>query len=165
MRVLVAAGCLVLLCTFPALAQQALPSAPEPVGWGSVQSLGPGVSLYVKAPSRHLSCRLQSVDAESLHCGNGADLTFQRSEIKSIKRPHRGRSTLAGFAIGVGVGAIVGAASGSSCTTQQRNSFLGCFAIITRGDTALIGATVFGLVGVPVGYFTDFTRSTVYKSK
>ncbi len=32
-------------------------------------------------------------------------------------------------------------------------------------EVAAIGSVLFGVIGAAVGYFTDFTRSTVYKVK
>jgi hypothetical protein len=162
MRVQVAAVCFAFVCSVSARSQLALPSAPEPfANWRSVETLPPSAPVYLKTTTRHLSCRVQSVEQESVHCGSAADSVIQRSEIQSIKRAHRGRSLLAGVALGAGVGAIVGAALGpKSCTANTL-----CFDFINRADTAAFGAVFFGIVGAPVGYFTDFTRSTVYKTR
>ena len=153
---------LVLLAPISAVPQQALPSAPEPSpDWQQVERLPHGARVYLNTTTRHLSCGVQSVEADTLHCGGGADSVFQRPEIKSIKQAHRGRSLLAGMAVGAGIGAIIGVASGPrSCTP---NTF--CLQVLNRADTAALGAAFGGVVGVPVGYFTDFTRSTVYKTR
>ena len=65
--------------------------------------------------------------------------------------------------IGAGAGAIVGAATGG-CSTAAKNSFLGCFLTPTRPQGAAIGGVLFGVIAVPIGYFTDFAKSTVYKA-
>ncbi|MDP9038073.1 MAG: hypothetical protein M3O02_02215 [Acidobacteriota bacterium] len=163
MRVLAVLFCVVLLCTSGMQAQQALPNAPEASAWQPVRDLPAGVSLHLKTTTRGLTCRVKSVDASSLTCANADTTTFQSREVTSITQVHRGRSALVGSLIGVGAGAIIGAAVGSSCSAQQKNSFLGCFTIVSRGELALIGAVVYGVIGAPVGYFTDFTRTRVYK--
>jgi hypothetical protein len=156
---------LVTLMLAPALAvpaqQSAQPStpAPPPVGsnWQRVQALAVGQSINVSTRASHAGCKLKSVDADTLTCTHGKDLVFQRTDIVSIKVPHRGRSSLVGLAIGAGVGAIVGraAAGGGSCNN---------FCIISPGDVAAGGAIGFGAIGTIVGTLTDFTRSTIYKA-
>src|ERR1035437_7165247 len=142
-------------------AQQPVPPPPAGSNWQHVQALPIGASINVKARASHLTCKLKSVDADSLTCTHGKDLVFQRADILSIKIPHRGRSTLVGLGVGAGVGAIVGAAT-SGCSTAEKNSWFGCFLTPTRPQGAAIGALVFGLIAAPVGALTDFTRSTVY---
>jgi hypothetical protein len=156
---------IVLLSSLSALPQQPSSSAATSAGsvWEHVQALPVGTSLYISGVRRHAGCKFKSADADTLTCSHGQDILFQRAEIKAIKIPHHGRSTLVGAGIGAGVGAILGAAVGSSCTTQQRQSFLGCLNILSRGDLAVGGAVTFGVIGTPIGYFTDFTRSTVYR--
>jgi hypothetical protein len=136
-------------------AQQPAPS-PTPSGWQRVQALPAGASINIKAKTSHASCKLKSVDADSLTCTHGKDLVFQRADIVNIKVPHRGRSTLVGLAVGAGVGAIAGKASaGGPCNN---------FCIISPGTVVAAGAVGFGAVGTIVGVLTDFTRSTVYKA-
>jgi hypothetical protein len=68
---------------------------------------------------------------------------------------------LAGLAIGAGVGAALGAATGGDpCKTTQ--GF--CADVASRGETAAFSGFFFAAIGAPIGYFTDFTRSTVYKA-
>lgn len=70
-----------------------------------------------------------------------------------------------GAAIGAGAGALIGAVSAPGCSAPQRSSFLGCFNVVSRADLALgVGAAGIA-VGAPIGYFTDFTKSTVYKAR
>jgi hypothetical protein len=159
---------LLTLALVPALSSPAQQPAQQPASppagsnWQHVQALPVGASINVKARKSHPGCKLKSVDADSLTCTHGKDLVFQRTDILSVKIPRRGRSTLIAAGIGIGVGAIAGAASGSSCTSAQKNSFLGCFSIVSRGDLALAGGAVGGVIGSPIGYFTDFAKSTVY---
>lgn len=153
---------LALMPTLSTSAQQPAPTSP-PAGsnWQHVQVLPVGQSINVSARTSHASCKLKSVDADTLTCTHGKDLVFQRTDIVNIKFPHRGRSTLVGLAIGGGTGAIIGAAAGSpGCSSAQ--TF--CLNIISRGDLAAIGAVGFGAVGALVGVLTDFSRSTVYKA-
>lgn len=152
------------LCPGIAVGQQALPSAPGVSSWRPVQDLPVGVSLHLKTTSQGLTCRVKSVDASSITCANAGTSPFQISEIKSIKQVHRGRSALVASLIGIGVGTIIGAATAESCSAQERSIFPRCFNPVSRADTALVGAVIFGVIGAPVGYFTDFTRSTVYKA-
>jgi hypothetical protein len=154
------------LAAVSATAQQPVAPAQPPPGanWQRVQALPVGQSIVVKAKASHASCKLKSVDADSLTCTHGKDLVFQRADIRTIKIPRRGRSTLIAAGIGIATGAIVGAASGSSCTEAQKNSFLGCFLTFSRGDLALVGGAVGGVIGAPIGALTDFAKSTVYKA-
>jgi hypothetical protein len=148
----------------PALAAAQRPSRPQPPAgsdWQHVQALPAGASIIVKARKSHAGCKLKSVDADSVTCVHGKDLVFQRVDIVSIRIPHRGRSTLVGMALGAGVGALIGAATGSpSCKGQT--SF--CLDIVSRGDLAAIGAVGVGALGAIAGGATDFTRSTVYRA-
>ena len=153
------------LAAVSATAQQPVAPAQPPPGanWQRVQALPVGQSIVVKAKASHASCKLKSVDADSLTCTHGKDLVFQRADIRTIKIPRRGRSTLIAAGIGIATGAIVGAASGSSCT-QQAGQFLPCVNIISRRDLAVIGTVAVGVIGAPIGALTDFTKSTVYKA-
>jgi hypothetical protein len=155
---------LVLLSAVSIHAQQpSSTAAPPPAGsnWQHVQALPVGTSINVKAKASHAACKLKSVDADTLTCTHGKDLIFQRTDIVNIKVPHRGRSTLVGLAVGGGIGAVIGVASGSSsCNSSQ--AF--CFNLFSRGDLAAIGGVSLGAVGALVGGLTDFSRSTVYKA-
>jgi hypothetical protein len=116
-----------------------------------------GANLNVKTRTGHASCKLKSVDADSLTCTHSKDLTFQRTDIVNIKIPHRGRSTLIGLAAGGGVGAIIGAAATHGNTCSQ-------FCFVSNADVTLATSLVGGFVGAVVGVTTDFSRSTVYKA-
>lgn len=121
-------------------------------GWAGVQALAPNTALHIKARTHNAHCRLQSADTDTLTCLTGAKAeTYQRSDILSIKVPHRTRSTIVGLAAGAGVGAIIGAAAGKTD------------GIIGRGAFAAILAIPLGLIGGLVGAATDFTSATVYR--
>jgi hypothetical protein len=155
---------LLLAPVFGATAQQPTASTP-PAGsnWQHVEALPVGAYIAVKARKSHLNCKLKSVTDDSLTCAQGKDTVFQREDILTIKIPRRGRSTLIATGVGAGVGAIVGAAS-TGCSTAERNSFLGCFLTPTRPQGAAVGAVLFGAIGAPIGFFTDFAKSTIYKA-
>jgi hypothetical protein len=140
---------------------QSVPQAPAGSNWQHVQVLPVGASIYVKARAHHATCKLKRVDADTLTCIHGKEDVFQRTEIQSIKLTRRGRSTLIAVGLGAGVGAIVGAAT-TGCSTAERNSFFGCFLTPTRPQGAAIGVAVFGVIATPIGYFSDFARSSVY---
>ena len=132
-------------------------AAPPPAGhtWARVQSLPSNTSLHISATTHNAHCRLKSADADSLTCvfGDGTRTeTYQRTDIRSIKVPHRGRSTVAGLAIGAGAGIITGAASG------------GKDQLFSRGELASAFAAVFGVIGALIGGLTDFTQATVYRA-
>ena len=158
---------LLTLALVPALSAPAQQPAQQPVSppagsnWQNVEALPAGARVEIKAQTRHASCKLKSVDADTLTCSQAKEVVFQRTEILTIKIPRRGRSTLIAMGVGAGVGAIVGAAT-SGCSTAEKNSWFGCFLTPTRPQGAAIGALVFGLIAAPVGALTDFTRSTVY---
>lgn len=150
----------VVVCACPVFAQQALPPAPQPqAGWDSVETLPVGTSLRLKTTRARLSCSFHGADADTLACGSGS---FRRTEVKTIQRPHRLRSTLVAGVIGTAAGAVTGyAAAGShQCST---NTF--CLNFVSRADIAAVGAGIGAIVALPIGYFTDFTRSTVYKAR
>jgi hypothetical protein len=148
----------ILLNSLPLSAQQAV-SPPANSNWQRVQALPIGTSLHLNAGKRHQSCKISTVDADTLTCTSGKNPVYSRTEITSIKLTRRGRSTLAGLGIGAGVGFVVGAATaGPRCTQQQF-----CILDFGRGTVGSIGAIMLGFVGAPIGYFTDFTRSTIYK--
>src|ERR1035437_10799464 len=134
------------LTTLSMSAQQIVPSpASQPhagSNWQHVQALPVGASIQVKASKSHASCKLKSVDADSLTCTSNKDLVFQRNDIVTIKVPRRGRSALIGTAIGAGGGAVFGfAASGCKAGT-------GC--IIPRP----LGALIFAVPGAVIGAVT-----------
>jgi hypothetical protein len=140
---------------------------PQPLlegsNWQHLQALPAGASIQVSARTRHANCTFEKADDDTLTCTHGKSILFQRSEVKSIKIPRRGRSTLIALGIGAGSGAIVGAAI-TGCSTAQKDSFFGCFITPTRPQGAAIGAALFGVIATPIGFFTDFARSTIYKA-
>ncbi len=143
----------------PALGQQttALPNAP---GWTQVQAVPLNKSLHIAARGGGASCHFKVADDNSITC-SGIDtsrlLTFQRADVRRITSPRRGWSALIGLGIGFGVGAILGAASGDSCTPQS----IICF---SRGSLAALFGVPLGVIGAGVGALTDFDRKTIYKA-
>ncbi len=142
----------VLMASLSLAAAQTSTPAPQP-SWARVQSLPAGTALHVSTQSHSSNCTFQSATDDTLTCtGGAAPSVFQRTEIKSVKQRHRGRSTLAGLGAGAGVGAVIGAPLGRS------GSFVG------HGAAAAIFAIPLGLIGAVVGATTDFTHSTLYRT-
>ena len=131
--------------------------------WSRVSALSIGTSVIVKAHNQSEGCKVAHVDASSFSCVRGSQtVAYDAPDVRSVRIPHRLRSTLVAAVIGVGTGAVIGyAAAGSS--NCKSGSF--CLNIVSRGDVAAAGAAVGGIVALPIGYFTDFTRSTIYKSR
>ena len=133
-------------------------AAPAGSNWQRVLALPLGTYLHVGARTRHLPCTLKAVDPDTLTCerdtGVGTrEVTFQRTEIKTIKLARRGRSALVGASIGGGAGALGGGIYG------LHNNY---FAF--RGAFALIYTFAGAFAGAPTGYLTDFTASTIYRA-
>jgi hypothetical protein len=144
-----------LVTALAAAAQQPVVQTP-PTGtaWQRVQALPPGASINVTAKASHTGCTLKSVDADSLTCTHGKDIVFQRADILTITIPHRGRSALilGGIGAGIGVGAVAGASDAIGFGGAAKGS-------VYAGGAGL-GAVLFGAIG----FFTDFSHSTVYKA-
>jgi hypothetical protein len=148
---------LLLLTLLPAVGFAQQPAvSPEGSDWHRVEALPLGVSIYVNARTRHQTCKLKTVDADTLTCSNGNNPMYQRAEITSIKITRRGRSALLGLGIGAGAGAITGFAVGT-----KPGGFFGPNAF--RGAIAAVFAGIGGLAGAGVGAATDMMRSTIYK--
>jgi hypothetical protein len=154
MRVILLAIALLTALSLPA--QQPAPAPPAGSNWQYVQALPIGTSIYVNAKRRCVSCVLYSVNADSLTCSHGTNITLQRAEIKCINISHRGRSAWIGAAILAAPG-IVGVES----VWKSRSPDAGP---LNRGTAAVVAGTASGIVGGLAGFFTDFTRSTVYKA-
>ncbi len=132
-------------------AQQTTPA--EGPSWSKLEGLKPGVGISVKAVHHSGSCNFKSATETDLTClVSGVAVVYPRAERQSVKQHHRGRSTLAGFAIGAAGGALVGAPLG------QSGSFVG------HGAAAVIVAIPGAIIGTIVGVSTDFTHSTVYRA-
>jgi hypothetical protein len=131
-------------------AQQSAAQPPAGSNWQHVQALPIGTELYVKAKGRSKTCKLKSTTANALTCNaEKQDLTFDRATIVSVKIARSGRSTLIGFAVGVGTGVAIGV---GGC----RGGWEGPCSVVYGG---LLGAA-----GAIAGITTDFSRSTVYKA-
>ena len=135
-------------------------AAPPPAGssWQHVQALPLGTSIQVKAASRPVVCTLTAVDDDTLACDRDVrfdvkKVVFPRAEIRTIKITRRGRSAVLGAAIGAGAGAGAGGIQGA------RSNY---FAV--HGAFAMIYAFAGAFAGAPIGYFTDFNASTIYRA-
>jgi hypothetical protein len=142
--------CLVLGAAWCVAASHA--SAQTGPSWERVMALPSGTAVHVKAAGHGAHCKLKSVDADSLTCdGGGKTEVFKKADIRTVKVPHRGRSALAGAAIGGGTGAAIGAGVGQNGQ------------IIGRGGLAAIFGIPLAVIGALVGVATDFTVATIYK--
>jgi hypothetical protein len=134
------------------------PQQPAGSNWQHVQALPIGTSIQVRAAKRPIVCTLTAVDATSLACDHNYrfevhKLVFQRAEIRTVKLTRRGRSALLAAAIAAGAGATAGGIQGI-----HSNYFA------VHGAFAMIYAFAGAFAGAPLGYFTDFSASTVYRA-
>jgi hypothetical protein len=112
------------------------------------------------------TCFLASVDDGKLVCTrgknlSGANYTFARAEVRSVKLVRYRRSTLAGLGIGLGVGLGVGAIAGQ-LASPKTNSWLDLSAIGREVITG-IGGTLGLVASGAIGGTTDMLRGpTVY---
>jgi hypothetical protein len=127
--------------------------AQNSAGWQKVQALPAGTKVQVKTGKHKVSCKVQSVSADSISCASGENIP--RAEIASIKVSHRAASTLVGAGIGAGAAAGIGAGLNNS----DQNSFLK----FSNGEVAGVFAIAGAVIGAPIGFFTDFAKSTVYR--
>lgn len=143
-------------------AQQATPAstpaAPAGSEWGHVLALPVGTSVHIQGHTSHALCALTAVDAESISCARDTGvghkaLTFQRTDVKTIKLARRGRSAVLGGAALAGAGALAGGIQGAR---SNYFAFKGAFALVYGFAGAFAGA--------PIGYITDFSASTIYRA-
>jgi hypothetical protein len=153
----VLAKCLVALAAFA--------SAPEPKphsAWQAVIALPLGTNVDVKARSRHIHCVFLSANEETLTCTRGktgSPIVLSRSEIRSVKIGHRGRSAL----IGAGVGGGALAVGAFAATSNPGDTFFG--PNFLRGEATGLAALAGGILGGGIGALTDFSKSTVYSAQ
>jgi hypothetical protein len=141
----------------------AQPSTAPATGWAAVEAMNVGTSVHVIGRSHSTICKLAKVDDSSLTCmgiGTTQGEVFPKADIKKIKLPRRGTSTLVGTLIGVGVGAGVGAGIGAG---QSSGGSIGITKGQATGIFVAIGAVVLGLIGALVGALTDFMGTTIFK--
>ena len=154
LRVLVSSG-------FVLLALAALPAnAATPTGWEAVQSLAPHTHLQVRTDSLKSDCHLTTVTEDKLTC---AEASFSRSEIRTIKRIDKTKSTLGGLALGAGIGAGVGVGIGSAINAGDSGSLVHVSGGKASGVGAGVGAVIGAGIGAIVGHATNLFASTVYK--
>jgi len=129
--------------------------------WQRVLSLRPGTRIYVKVRTGQkltsTTCSFKSADADSLTCARKQDVSFARADIASVQQAHRGRSALIGAGAGFGIGFLSGFAA---ATSGSNDSFFGKNAF--RGAIATIFGAIGTLIGTPIGYFSDWSRSVIY---
>lgn len=134
------------------------PAAPAGSDWQHVQVLPVGTAIHIQARSSHALCALTAVDADSISClrdtgvGN-KPLTFQRSDVRTIKLARRGHSAVLGGAVAGGAGALAGAIQ----ATQSHY-----FAV--KGAFPMIYGFIGIFAGAPLGYISDFSASTIYRA-
>jgi hypothetical protein len=146
---------LIFATTLSATAQQISPQLPKN-SWARVQTVSTGTAIHVKTATSNVLCTLKSADAETLTCAhNFQDLVYKRTEIRSIKVGHRTRS--AWVAEGI---AFVGFAAASAAVNSRGNGLNNLGAGLVVGFVGLLSL----IVAPIVGYFTDFTRGTIYEA-
>lgn len=154
LRVLVSSG-----LTLFALA--AMPAhAATPTGWDVVQALPPHTHVQVRTDSLKSDCHITAVTEEKLVC---VEASFSRTEIKTIKRIDKTKSTLGGLAVGAGIGAGVGVGIGSAINAGDSGSLLHVSPAKATGAGAAVGAVIGAGVGALVGHATNLFAATIYK--
>ena len=138
-----------------ALTVPAAATAQSSAGWQKVQALPTGTTVHVKSGKRHLNCKVQAVRDDSLSCASGEQIP--RAEIGSIQIGHRAASTL----IGAGIGAGAAAGIGAGLNNSDKNSWIH----FSNGQVAGVFAIAGGVIGAPIGFFTDFAKSTIYRAR
>lgn len=141
---------LLVLIAFAVCCSAQQPVAPDPA-WQSVLALHPSTKIYVRSGGHTTRCLLQKVDDASLSCVAGIkQLSFPRTDIESIKRAHAGRSALVAAPIGYAAGTAIIAMNEIGSTGQYSKA------------ATTVGVLLF-LASPFIGYYTDFTRTTVYR--
>lgn len=154
LRVLVSLG-------FAFLALAALPThAATPAGWEAVQALAPHTHVQVRTDKLKSDCHVTTVTDDKLTC---AEASFSRSEIKSIRRIDKTKSTLGGLALGAGIGAGAGAGIGSAINAGDSGSFAHVSAGKATGVGAAVGTVIGVGIGALVGHATNLFAATIYK--
>lgn len=148
----------VLAASMFAPAQQPAAGPPAGSNWDRVEALPPNTYLHVNARKHHSICYLTMVDEASLSCSKDTGvghkpLSFQRTDITSIKLARRGRSAVLGAAILGGAGAVAGGIQGA-----HSNYFA------VKGAWAMIYGFSGLFAGAPIGYLSDFSASTIYRA-
>ena len=125
--------------------------------WSRVQVLPLGTFLRISTRTSTLTCKFTSAAVDSLSCQRGPNATvLQKSEIRSIQVPHHGRSALIGAAIGGAVGATIAAVSTQADKGQIQS--------VSKGAVVGVSGLAGAIIAAPVGWFSDFTRSTIYRA-
>lgn len=139
----------------------ALPAlAATPTGWEAVQALAPHTHVQVRTDKLKSDCHVTAVTEDKLTC---AEASFERSEIKSIKRIDKTKSTLGGLALGAGIGAGAGAGIGSAINAGDSGSWFHVSSGKATGVGAAVGTVIGAGVGALVGHATNLFAATIYK--
>ena len=154
LRVLVSSGFVLLALAAP------LANAATPTGWEAVQSLAPHTHVQVRTDALKSDCHITAVTEDKLTC---AEASFSRSEIRTIKRIDKTKSTLGGLALGAGVGAGVGVGIGSAINAGDSGSLAHVSGAKATGVGAAVGAVIGAGVGALVGHGTNLFAATIYK--
>jgi hypothetical protein len=134
--------------------------AATPTGWEAVKALPPHTHVQVRTDALKSDCHLVSVTEDKLTC---AEASFARSEIKSIKRIDKTKSTLGGLALGAGVGAGIGVGIGSAINAGDKGSLVHVSEPKASGAGAAVGAVIGAGIGALVGHATNLFAATIYK--
>jgi len=149
------------LAVIPCLNLTVKAQAPAgPSGWARVQGLPANTEVHLQTDKQKTNCAVGSVTDDQLTCSS---VIYQRTEIKSVKLPRKGTSTVGGLLIGAGAGAGIGAGIGSAINSSDKGSYVH----VSGGKSAGVGAGIGAIIGVGigalVGHATDMFASTVYK--
>ena len=142
------------LLSLSTLAAVAQPAPAANSDWHRVETLPPGVRIYVNG-TPHTTCNFSRATPDSVTCTRGiggTEVSFDRAGITSIKVSHRSRSALIGVVVGTGAGIGIGAAAGDPNV------------IAGRAAAAVVGAIFGAIIGPIFGGLTDFARTTVYST-
>jgi len=134
--------------------------AATPTGWEAVRALPPHTHVQVRTDSLKSDCHVVSVTEDKLTC---SEASFARSEIKSVKRIDKTKSTLGGLALGAGVGAGVGVGIGSAINAGDAGSIGHVSDSKAAGVGAALGAVLGAGIGALVGHGTNLFAATIYK--
>jgi hypothetical protein len=129
--------------------------------WQDLSSLHTGQKIQVVSTTskKHSGTFVNVSDSQISYQEAGGPQTMQKQDVKSVKlmiNKHRLRNTLLAGAAGAGIGAVVGAAGFSPCSTQ---SF--CVGVGNRGEFAGAGAVVGFVGGAIVGVLLP-SHDTIY---
>ncbi|MBV9180814.1 MAG: hypothetical protein JO356_05830 [Acidobacteria bacterium] len=139
--------------------------------WNSLSQLAPGeqIRLIDRHHNKH-SGSFSSFTNESIvvHARIGDDV-IARDNVLQISRSRRWRrlhTVVVAGGLGAGVGAIIGYASNSGCTTRPQGGFgSNCVGyVLSKGQSAGLGAALGFLAGAAAGAVVP-VRQTIYRAE